>query len=93
MGCALIWSFLNGQDPVGVTLGGTAGHALCTTLAVIGGNIIAQRISVRSGMDAVMSYFPFPVHYSFCLQLSPPLSSYHNWGSGLPHFCLHCTVP
>lgn len=36
------------ENPVGVTLGGTAGHSLCTALAVIGGNIIAQRISVRS---------------------------------------------
>ena len=75
MGCASIWSFLNGQDPVGVTLGGTAGHALCTTLAVIGGNIIAQRISVRSGMDAVMSYFPFPVHFPPSLLLFTTLSS------------------
>ena len=37
------------KDPVGVTLGGTLGHALCTALAVIGGKIIAQRISVRTG--------------------------------------------
>jgi putative Ca2+/H+ antiporter (TMEM165/GDT1 family) len=36
------------EDPVGVTLGGTFGHALCTALAVLGGKIIAQRISVRT---------------------------------------------
>ena len=37
------------QDPIGVTLGGTLGHALCTALAVIGGKMIAQRISVKTG--------------------------------------------
>lgn len=34
---------------MGVTIGGTLGHALCTGLAVIGGRLIAQRISVRTG--------------------------------------------
>lgn len=34
---------------LGVTLGGTLGHALCTGLAVIGGRLIAQKISVKSG--------------------------------------------
>ena len=37
------------QNVVGVTVGGTLGHALCTGLAVIGGRLIAQRISVRTG--------------------------------------------
>lgn len=32
----------------GVIVGGTLGHALCTGLAVIGGRMIAQRISVRT---------------------------------------------
>ncbi|CAG0893975.1 unnamed protein product [Darwinula stevensoni] len=32
----------------GVTVGGVCGHALCTALAVIGGRIIAQRISVKT---------------------------------------------
>ena len=32
-----------------MTLGGTLGHALCTGLAVIGGRLIAQRISVKTG--------------------------------------------
>lgn len=36
------------ENPVGVTLGGTLGHAFCTALAVIGGKIVAQRISVRT---------------------------------------------
>ncbi|CAG0923854.1 unnamed protein product [Notodromas monacha] len=32
----------------GVTLGGTVGHSLCTGVAVIGGRIVAQRISVKT---------------------------------------------
>lgn len=36
------------ENVIGVTLGGTLGHALCTGLAVIGGRIIAQKISVRT---------------------------------------------
>ena len=37
------------QNPLGVTVGGTLGHAICTALAVIGGKIVAQKISVRTG--------------------------------------------
>lgn len=36
------------EDMAGVVIGGTLGHALCTGLAVIGGRMIAQRISVRT---------------------------------------------
>ena len=36
------------ENMVGTVLGGTMGHAICTGLAVIGGRIIAQRISVRT---------------------------------------------
>lgn len=36
------------EDPFGVAVGGTLGHCLCTGLAVIGGRMIAQRISVRT---------------------------------------------
>ena len=36
------------KDPYGVTIGGTIGHALCTALAVFGGQLIAQKISVRN---------------------------------------------
>lgn len=36
------------EDAIGVTLGAIIGHGICTTLAVVGGRIIAQRISVRS---------------------------------------------
>ncbi|PRD27236.1 UNVERIFIED_CONTAM: transmembrane protein [Trichonephila clavipes] len=43
------------EDAIGVTLGAIIGHGICTTLAVVGGRIIAQRISVRSGK----MLFPF----------------------------------
>jgi len=36
------------ESVAGVCLGGIAGHAICTGIAVIGGKIIAQRISVRT---------------------------------------------
>ncbi|XP_071643762.1 putative divalent cation/proton antiporter TMEM165 [Temnothorax americanus] len=36
------------EDVYGVVLGGVLGHSFCTGLAVLGGRIIAQRISVRT---------------------------------------------
>lgn len=30
-------------------IGGVLGHALCTGIAVMGGKLVAQRISVRTG--------------------------------------------
>ena len=36
------------SDPVGVTIGGIAGHAVCTGAAVIGGRHMAERISERA---------------------------------------------
>lgn len=38
------------ENVFGVIVGGILGHAICTGLAVIGGRMIAQRISVRTGM-------------------------------------------
>lgn len=38
------------KDPFGVAVGGTLGHCLCTGLAVIGGRMVAQKISVRTGI-------------------------------------------
>merc|ERR1711937_696769 len=35
------------KDPFGVTAGGIVGHSFCTGLAVVGGRIIAARISER----------------------------------------------
>lgn len=36
------------EDPVAVSLGAVLGHSACTLLAVLGGRIVSQRISVRS---------------------------------------------
>ncbi|XP_076359988.1 putative divalent cation/proton antiporter TMEM165 [Tachypleus tridentatus] len=36
------------ENAVGVTVGAAVGHAICTLLAVLGGRIVAQRISVRT---------------------------------------------
>jgi len=42
-------------NPYAVTLGGIIGHGLCTLAAVIGGRILAQRISVRHDIDTTTS--------------------------------------
>ena len=39
------------EDVYGVIVGGVLGHAICTGLAFIGGRMIAQRISVRTGIN------------------------------------------
>mmetsp|Transcript_34206 Transcript_34206/g.74772 ORF Transcript_34206/g.74772 Transcript_34206/m.74772 type:complete len:263 (-) Transcript_34206:189-977(-) len=36
------------QNPVGVTVGGCIGHTFCTSLAVIGGRLMATKISQRT---------------------------------------------
>jgi putative Ca2+/H+ antiporter (TMEM165/GDT1 family) len=36
------------ENMLGTIIGGTIGHGLCTGMAVIGGRIVAQRISVRT---------------------------------------------
>lgn len=36
------------EDPFGVTCGGVLGHAMCTGLAVVGGRLIATKISVKT---------------------------------------------
>lgn len=37
------------QNVYGVILGGVLGHSVCTGVAVLGGRMIAQKISVRTG--------------------------------------------
>jgi len=36
------------KDPLGVTIGGVLGHSMCTGLAVLGGKVIAGKISERA---------------------------------------------
>eukprot|EP00804_Cyclotella_cryptica_P013628 CCRYP_012958-RA/>CCRYP_012958-RA protein AED:0.17 eAED:0.17 QI:171/1/1/1/1/1/2/3013/390 len=36
------------KDPVGVTIGGCVGHSICTGMAVLGGRMLASRISEKS---------------------------------------------
>jgi len=36
------------QDVYGVIVGGILGHCICTGLAVIGGRLVASKISVRT---------------------------------------------
>ena len=36
------------KNPYGVTLGGVLGHALCTAIAVLGGRLLAMKISERA---------------------------------------------
>eukprot|EP00730_Choanoeca_flexa_P015979 TRINITY_DN7463_c0_g1_i1.p1 TRINITY_DN7463_c0_g1~~TRINITY_DN7463_c0_g1_i1.p1 ORF type:complete len:278 (+),score=65.72 TRINITY_DN7463_c0_g1_i1:17-850(+) len=36
------------EDPLGVTLGAILGHSICSFIAVMGGRLLAQRISIRT---------------------------------------------
>ncbi len=49
------------EDVYGVCVGGILGHALCTGLAVIGGRLIATKISVRT-VTLVSDYSVNEVH-------------------------------
>ncbi len=40
----------------GICVGGILGHALCTALAVVGGRILAKKISVKTGMASRIYY-------------------------------------
>jgi Ca2+/H+ antiporter, TMEM165/GDT1 family len=39
------------ENLMGVIAGGIIGHSICTGLACIGGRMIAQKISVRTGKN------------------------------------------
>lgn len=53
------------ENVFGVIVGGVLGHAICTGLAVVGGRMIAQRISVRTGK----------LHRAFCIYMHDPYYS------------------
>lgn len=54
------------KDPYGVTIGGIIGHSLCTGVAVLGGKLLATRISERtiSIMGGVL-FLIFAIHSIF----------------------------
>lgn len=70
------------QNVYGVILGGVIGHALCTGVAVLGGRMIAQRISVRTGNK------PKICLKNFSLKNLLFFSSYNNWWCGVSLICL-----
>jgi putative Ca2+/H+ antiporter (TMEM165/GDT1 family) len=54
------------KDPFGVTLGGICGHACCTGVAVLGGKLLATRISERSiSMMGGILFLLFAIHSIF----------------------------
>lgn len=85
------------QDPFGVAVGGTLGHCLCTGLAVIGGRMVAQKISVRTGETESFS----TVHHVLLVCISTDiypdlfadtsccyLYSYNHWWNRFPCLCV-----
>jgi Ca2+/H+ antiporter, TMEM165/GDT1 family len=51
------------KEPIGVVLGGLLGHALCTGVAVIGGKMLASRISERTvSLVGGILFLIFAVH-------------------------------
>ena len=69
------------ENPVGVCVGGVLGHAVCTFIAVMGGRIVAQRISIRTGLlispGSCVLVWEFSTVYSFFFPLFslPPTPS------------------
>lgn len=54
------------KNPVGVTLGGCIGHTLCTGLAVLGGRMLAARISEKTvAIGGGIIFLVFGVHSVF----------------------------
>lgn len=54
------------KNPFGVVLGGLVGHAFCTGVAVVGGRMLAARISEKAvATIGGLLFFAFAVH-SFC---------------------------
>ena len=54
------------QDPVGVTIGGCMGHSVCTGMAVVGGRMLASRISEKSvAFYGGLTFLVFGIHSVF----------------------------
>ena len=67
--CANFFSFPQKiilQDPVGVTIGGCMGHSVCTGMAVVGGRMLASRISEKSvAFYGGLTFLVFGIHSVF----------------------------
>lgn len=54
------------KDPLGVTIGGCIGHSICTGMAVVGGRMLASRISERSvAFYGGLVFLAFGIHSVF----------------------------
>ncbi|KAL3798631.1 hypothetical protein ACHAW5_001275 [Stephanodiscus triporus] len=54
------------KDPVGVTIGGCIGHSVCTGMAVMGGRMLASRISEKSvAFYGGLTFLIFGIHSVF----------------------------
>ena len=53
---------------IGVTIGALCGHCICTGIAVLGGRIIAQMISVKTGQTFTPIVFDICSNYFILLQ-------------------------
>ena len=54
------------KNPYGVTLGGCIGHTMCTGLAVLGGRMLAARISERTvSIGGGIIFLVFGIHSVF----------------------------
>ena len=54
------------KDPVGVTIGGCLGHSICTGMAVLGGRMLASRISEKSvAFYGGLTFLVFGIHSLF----------------------------
>jgi len=54
------------KDPLGITVGGIIGHAVCTGIAVIGGRMLASRISEKTvAVVGGILFLGFAVHSFF----------------------------
>ncbi|KAL7542738.1 hypothetical protein ACHAXR_012020 [Thalassiosira sp. AJA248-18] len=54
------------KDPIGVTIGGCIGHSICTGMAVVGGRMLASRISEKSvAFYGGLVFLVFGIHSVF----------------------------
>eukprot|EP00986_Skeletonema_menzelii_P016598 scaffold15148_cov137-Skeletonema_menzelii.AAC.1 len=54
------------KDPLGVTIGGCIGHSICTGMAVIGGRMLASRISEKTvAFYGGLVFLAFGIHSVF----------------------------